>query len=136
MADGSAAGVVRQVWERMQARDWAGLRSLLADDVVVGWPVTAELIEGAEAFVRVNAEYPRGWSIAVLDVLADGDRAVSEVEVVHEGVEVFRAVSLWTVRGGRVVSGREYWTSPGAETPPDWRSGITRRSAPAEPDRG
>jgi ketosteroid isomerase-like protein len=120
--------VVRALWDRMQERNWSGVRALLADELVVEWPVTAEVIDGPETFVRVNAEYPEGWSVRVLDVVADGDTAVSEVEVVQEGVGVFRAVSLWRVQGGVVVRGREYWTSPGSEEPPSWRAGTTRRA--------
>ncbi|WP_346656446.1 hypothetical protein [Streptomyces sp. H23] len=39
---------------------------MLADDLVVEWPVSAERIEGRADFVSVNAEYPEGWSIEVL----------------------------------------------------------------------
>ena len=37
-------------------------------------PVTAERFEGADTIVRVNAEYPEGWTVAVkaIDALADG----------------------------------------------------------------
>ncbi|CAM5514852.1 Nuclear transport factor 2 family protein OS=Streptomyces tendae OX=1932 GN=GUR47_07455 PE=4 SV=1 [Streptomyces tendae] len=67
----------------MQARDWAGLASLLAHDLVVEWPVSAKRIEGRANFVSVNAEYPEGWSIEVIRVVADGETVVSEVEVRH-----------------------------------------------------
>ena len=34
--------------------------------------------------MAVNEEYPEGWTIQVLRIVADGDSAVSEVEVPHE----------------------------------------------------
>ncbi|MCZ9348898.1 nuclear transport factor 2 family protein [Streptomyces mutabilis] len=80
--------IVQEFWDRMQARDWAGLGALLAEDVVVEWPVSAERIVGRENFVRVNAEYPEGWSIHVMRVVADGDTVVSEVEVPHGAMGV------------------------------------------------
>lgn len=70
----------------------------------------------------VHSEYPEGWSIRVLRVVADGDQAVSEVEVPHVDLGLFHAASFWTVRDGRVVAGREYWTSPGADPRPEWRA--------------
>ncbi|WP_326763670.1 nuclear transport factor 2 family protein [Streptomyces sp. NBC_01591] len=64
----------------MQARDWAGVGELLAEDVVVEWPVSGERIHGRENFVRINAEYPEGWLIKILRVLSSGNEVVSEVE--------------------------------------------------------
>ncbi|MET9748662.1 MULTISPECIES: nuclear transport factor 2 family protein [Streptomyces] len=120
------AAVVREFWARMQARDWTGLGALLADDLVVEWPVSAERIEGRADFVGVNAEYPEGWSIEVLRVVADGETVVSEVEVPHETAGVHRVVSLWTVRDGRMSGGREYWTAPGSDPSPPWRARFVR----------
>ncbi|MBC9005258.1 MULTISPECIES: nuclear transport factor 2 family protein [Micromonospora] len=114
--------VVRALWDRMQARDWTGVGDLLADDVVVEWPVSAERIVGRDHYVKINAEYPEGWSIRVLRVVASGDTVVSEVEVPHEEMGVHRVASFWTVRDGRIVDGREYWTSLGADPSPQWRS--------------
>ena len=81
-----------------------------------------ERIVGRANFLAVNREYPQGWSVQVLRVVADGDQVVSEVDVPHVDLGEFRAVSFWTVRDGRVVAGREYWTSPGADPRPEWRA--------------
>ncbi|MDQ0404146.1 nuclear transport factor 2 family protein [Streptomyces sp. NBC_01723] len=116
--------VVQEFWARMQARDWVGLGALLADDLVVEWPVSAERIVGRADFVAVNAEYPEGWSIHVMRVVADGggETVVSEVEVPHDTMGVHRVVSLWTVRDGRITGGREYWTELGSDPSPQWRA--------------
>ncbi|WP_406073407.1 nuclear transport factor 2 family protein [Streptomyces virginiae] len=113
--------VVEALWDRIQARDWDGVAGLVAEDAVVEWPVSAERIVGRENYVAVNREYPEGWAIRVLRIVADGDEVVSEVEVPHEGVGVFRAASFWTVRDGLIVRGREYWTAYGADPSPEWR---------------
>jgi ketosteroid isomerase-like protein len=126
-----ALSVVRQLWDRIDARDRAAFGDLLAEDVVVEWPVTGEVIRGRANVVAVNAEYPEGWSIHVLRVLGAGDEAVSEVEVPLDGV-VSRAVSWWTVAGGRVVRAREYWTEPGSEDPPAWRRPYTEHQPSPE----
>ncbi|MFD3451153.1 nuclear transport factor 2 family protein [Streptomyces sp. NPDC058691] len=117
-----AAEVVEELWARIEARDWTGVGELIAEDAVVEWPVSGERIVGRANFVAVNREYPQGWSIRVLRVLGEDDQAVSEVEVPHVELGVFRAASFWTVRDGRITGGREYWTSPGSDPRPQWRA--------------
>ncbi|MER7888671.1 nuclear transport factor 2 family protein [Micromonospora sp. NPDC094482] len=119
--------IVQELWDRMQARDWGRLGELLADDLVVEWPVSGERIVGPANYVAVNAEYPEGWSIDVLRIVAEGEVVVSEVEVPHETMGVFRVASFWTVRDGKVVAGREYWTSLGADPSPQWRAAYVQR---------
>ncbi|MEU8296269.1 nuclear transport factor 2 family protein [Micromonospora sp. NPDC048909] len=119
--------IVQELWDRMQARDWGRLGELLADDLVVEWPVSGERIVGPASYVAVNAEYPEGWSIDVLRIVAEGEVVVSEVEVPHETMGVFRVASFWTVRDGKVVAGREYWTSLGADPSPQWRAAYVQR---------
>ncbi|MEU6877842.1 nuclear transport factor 2 family protein [Streptomyces sp. NPDC046712] len=122
--------IVRGFWDRMQARDWAGLAALLADDLVVEWPVSGERIVGRENYVRVNAEYPEGWSIRVLRVVAQGEDVVSEVEVPHDTMGVHRVASFWTVRNGTITGGREYWTEVGSDPSPEWRAAYVQRLSP------
>lgn len=116
---------VSRLLERIEARDWPAVGELLAEDVVVEWPVTAERFVGRDNFVSVQAEYPEGWSIRVLRIFGAGEDVVSEMDVPHEDMGEFRAASFWKVRDGKIVEGREYWTSPGSETPPPWRANLT-----------
>jgi ketosteroid isomerase-like protein len=118
---------VQLLWDRMQDRDWAGVGELLAADVVVEWPVSGERILGRENYVRINAEYPEGWSIDVLRIVASGNDVVSEVEVPHDTMGVHRVVSFWTVHDGRITGGREYWTELGADPSPAWRAPYVER---------
>ena len=91
------------------------------------WPVSRERITGREKYVAVNREYPEGWEIRVLRVIGEGDQAASEVEVVHDTMGVFRAASFWTVSGGRITRGTEYWTGFGADEPLAGRSQHVER---------
>jgi ketosteroid isomerase-like protein len=113
--------VVRALWDRIQARDWNAVAGLFAEDAIVEWPVSAERIVGRDNYVAVNREYPEGWSINVLRVVADGDQVVSEVEVPHAELGTFRVASFWTVTGGMIVRGTEYWSSVGGDEAPLWR---------------
>ncbi len=114
--------VVRQLWDRISARDWPGVSRLLAPDVRLAWPATGETFVGADNFVAIQSEYPEGWSINVLSVLAQGRTVVSEVEVPHVEFGVFRAASFWSVSGDVIISGTEYWVTVGGEEPPGWRA--------------
>jgi ketosteroid isomerase-like protein len=114
--------VVEALWARIQARDWAGVGELVDVDAVIDWPASGERIIGRDNYVAVNREYPEGWSIRVLRIVADGSEVVSEVEVPHADLGVFRAASFWTVADGHVARGTEYWTTVGGEPSPDWRS--------------
>ncbi len=77
--------------------------------------------------MALNAEYPEGWSIRVLRLVADDDCVVSEVEVPHEETGVHRVASFWSVRDGLIVAGREYWTELGADPAPGWRARFVER---------
>jgi len=112
--------IVGALWDRFEQRDWTGARALLADDAVMTWVCTAERFHGGDAVIAVNAAYPEGWSIHVLDCtpLADG-RILSLVRVDHPPQSFF-ATSLFRIDNGLIVEIEEYWAT--AEPPPAWRS--------------
>jgi ketosteroid isomerase-like protein len=124
-----AEEVVHALWERIQARDWAGLHALLAPEVVIEWPASGERIEGPDDVVAVNREYPEGWSIDVLRVVPapDGQTVTSEVQVPHPEAGTFAVASFWLVRDGLVRAGREYWVQCASEEPPAWRAPYASR---------
>jgi GNAT superfamily N-acetyltransferase len=114
--------LVRALWAHVQARDWAAMRAAFADDALMQWPVTGERFEGADLIVRVNAEYPEGWSIEVkeIDALTDG-RVHSLVEIPH-GEQRFFCHSRFTFEGTRIARACEHWAT--AEAPPAWRANL------------
>ena len=101
--------VVEELWARIQARDWDGLRVLLADDFAVEWPDARVRIPGPDSFVDFNREYPEGWTIEVLSAVAEGSTVVSEVRVPHGERGTFYVVSILEVEGELIRGGREYW---------------------------
>jgi ketosteroid isomerase-like protein len=109
--------IVAELWSRIQARDWPGVRALLADDFLLEWPHDLILIRGPENYVELNRNYPEGWSIEVLRVVADGNSVVSEVRVPHPTVGPYYALSFFEVEDGRITRGREYWVAESYEEP-------------------
>jgi ketosteroid isomerase-like protein len=119
--------VVRALWNRIQDRDWNGVGELVAEHAVIDWPASRERISGRDNFVAVNREYPEGWSIHVLRIIADEDQVMSEVEVPHAELGTFRVASVWTVTDGRIRRGTEYWITVGGDQAPEWRSRYVQR---------
>lgn len=124
MSDGETRRVVEALWRAIQARDWEGVAALLADDFVCEWPVSGERIRGRENFVAVNRDYPGDWRIEVRRVIAEGERAASEVAVrIGEKVDV--AVSFYELREGRIAREVDYWPEPYAA--PEGRAHLVER---------
>jgi hypothetical protein len=113
--------VVRRLWADFQARDWAAARRLLHGDLQATWWTTGERLLGAEAFIEVNARYPEGWTIFVIDIslLQDG-RVLSIVRVDHPPQRFFATSLCRLDEHGLIVHIEEFWAT--VESPPDWRS--------------
>jgi GNAT superfamily N-acetyltransferase len=117
---GPSVQAVRKMWAAVQARDWAAMRCVLRDELVVLWWTSGERFEGADAFVAVQAAYPEGWAIRLVECerLEDG-RVLSIVRVDH-GATVHYATSIFKVDDGLIIGIDEYWAT--CETPPPWRT--------------
>lgn len=118
-----AADVVRALFERMQARDWAGAREVMATDATIRYSATGEAFAGA-GFMAMNEAYPEGWTIEVVDILATGDRVAAQVRVPNGG-QIDWLSGFYTVRNGVIVEGHEHWVTEHAEPAPDWRAPFT-----------
>ena len=128
MATGEAIEVVREFWRLMAGNDFDAVGAVLAPDFVLEWPQSRERIRGAAAFARMNREYPAHgpWRFEVHRIVGGDSEAVSDVSV-GDGVQQARALSFFTVAGGRITRLVEFWPEPYAA--PDWRQGITEPMA-------
>lgn len=113
--------VVRDLWARFEARDWAGGRALLHGQLQVRWWASGERMTTADCFVAVQAEYPEGWSIHPMrfEALDDG-RVLAFVRVEHPPHGSFLVQQRVRVRDGRIAEGDELWAT--CEAPPAWRT--------------
>jgi GNAT superfamily N-acetyltransferase len=111
---------VRQLWAAIQARNWVTARALLQDPFQARWWTSGECFESADGYIEVQARYPEGWTIRLLECqrLEDG-RVLSLVRVDHPPLNFFATV-ISTVEAGRIVRCDEYWAT--AEAPPAWRA--------------
>jgi len=116
----TAGEILREFWTRIGAQDWAGLSALLDPDLRVHYLHTGEEFRGAAAFVRLNREYPGRWHAALEDLVEQGSRAVSCVQV-SDAAEDYHVASFATIRGGLIAELTEVWTSADAAIPADRR---------------
>ena len=58
---------VRGWWAAVQARDWPVARGYLADHFEARWWTSGEYFTGPESFVSVQATYPEGWAIRLIE---------------------------------------------------------------------
>jgi hypothetical protein len=127
--------VVLRLLEAVEARDWEAAGALLHPALTCEWPHSAELLQGADAWLELQRDYPEGWSLRVLGTVAHGDDVAAQVEVAH-GADVFHCASFAVVRDGLVRRLTEYWTQLGGEEPPAWRAGrYGRLTAVSGPGR-
>ena len=118
--------VVEQFWASMQTNDFRRVGQLLHDDYVLEWPQSAERIRGRANFIAVNENYPAHgrWEFTVHQIVAEGDRVVSDLDVT-DGVVKGRVITFSTVREGRILHQTEFWPDP--YEAPEWRAQWTER---------
>jgi hypothetical protein len=125
----NAPDIVRAYWADMGSNDFARAARWLAQDFVLYWPQSQEIIRGRANFAALNAAYPASgrWRFAIAHLTGDGDTAASDVEVT-DGTVVARAITFHWIRGGLIAKQVEYW--PDAFEAPEWRRRWVERGAP------
>lgn len=105
-----AIAVVKKFWELMGSNDFRSVGQVLGDDYVLEWPQSNERIRGRDKFAAVNEEYPAHgvWQFTINKIIGHGDEVVTDVSVT-DGVQSARAISFFTVAGGKVVRMVEFW---------------------------
>ena len=73
------ADVVLSLLAAVQARDWEAASALLHPALTCEWPHSAELLDGAHAWLALQRDYPEGWSLRVLRHRARDVRAWHEL---------------------------------------------------------
>lgn len=113
--------VVESFWAAMQTNDFRLASELLHEDYVLEWPQSGERVRGRANFAAINENYPAHgrWQFMIHQILAAGDRVVSDVEVT-DGQIVARAITFSTIKDGKIVHQIEFWPDPFQA--PGWRA--------------
>ncbi len=127
---------VRALWAALQARDWPAARALLRPDLQATWWTSGERFDGADAFIAVQALYPEGWTIHLLELERLEDGRVLSLLRVDQPPQSYFASSICRVDDGVIFGIDEYWAT--LESPPAWRTpaaikGLSRFDPLADP---
>jgi ketosteroid isomerase-like protein len=108
-----ALAVAREFWRLMATNDFYAVAKVLAEDFVLDWPQSKERIRGAKNFAGLNTAYPAQgpWVFTINRIVANGTEAVSDVSVT-DGALSARAISFFTVEGGKISRIVEFWPEP------------------------
>lgn len=117
--EAAEAALVRRFWALYQARRWSDAQALLHPEAHCNWWATAERFQGAAAIVHVNAIYPEGWVLHVLELNPLGAGRVHSLVRVEQGGQVFYANSFFQLKQGLIQSLDEYWSDQAPA--PSWR---------------
>lgn len=118
--------LVREFWRLMASNDFFSVGVLLTDDFVLEWPQSDERIRGRDRFALMNADYPSNgrWFFVVNRIVGGESEAVSDVSIT-DGVQNARAISFFSIVGGKIARLVEYWPEP---TPaPENRKHLTEK---------
>jgi ketosteroid isomerase-like protein len=120
----TAEDTVREFWRLMATNDFASVKQVLAENFVLEWPQTNELIRGPENFARMNSEYPAHgwWNFNIKRLIASATDVVTHVAIT-DGTQAAEAISFFQVVGGKVIRLVEYW--PESYAPPTNRAHLT-----------
>lgn len=118
--------VAQEYVAALEARDWAAVAALLADDVVYEMPQSHERIAGREAYVRFNQEYPGDWHLAVRRAVADGPHAAVWVDARVGDEPMTACVWLELSDDGLVRHVTDFWPEP--YEPPTGREHLVTRT--------
>jgi ketosteroid isomerase-like protein len=114
---------VRALYQAYQDRDWSRAGSFLHVEAVVEMPGTAERLEGREAIIGFQRDYPEPWGVLSLKrQWGDRHSAAAEAQVVDAAGAVFALAAFWEVHEGRLHRGVEYWLDVGVGAPPSSRA--------------
>jgi hypothetical protein len=97
----------------MASNDFRSVAAVLAPEFVLEWPQSGERIRGAERFALMNEEYVAHgpWRFTIRRIVGDASEAASDVEIT-DGVQHARAISFFSVEGGKIARLVEYWPEP------------------------
>ncbi len=95
----------------MEARDWAGLRSVLHVDVVYELPQSRERTRGRDRYVQFNQEFPGDWHLEPRVVLADENNG-SVLFDWRVGDEAAQGIVYFEFADGLITTVTDFWPEP------------------------
>jgi ketosteroid isomerase-like protein len=125
MDENPTVDLLRAFVERLEARDWSGFADLLHPDVTYRIPQTREVVQGRDAYVRWNREYPDIWHLRLAEAYGDATGGVARIDADVEGEGTVTAIAFFVVDEGVITEINDWW--PTSYDPPSGREHLAVR---------
>jgi hypothetical protein len=125
MDENLTVDLLRAFVERLEARDWSGFADLLHPDVIYRLPQTREVVQGRDAYLRWNREYPDIWHLRLAEAYGDAAGGVVRIDADVEGEGTVTAIAFFVVSAGLITEINDWW--PTSYEPPSGREHLVVR---------
>ncbi len=117
---------VEQAIALLDKQDWDGLGELFADDFVLNWPQSGEMVRGKQNCVTIFRNYPGGTpTMELKQVRVAGDLAVAEATFQYPD-GTYNGVMIFELRDGKITGETDYFAQPFEA--PEWRAQWVEKS--------
>lgn len=116
--------IIQKYWKAANDRHWDSFESLLDEKIIYDLPQTRERIRGREIFTEFNKTYPGKWSIKIIHLICEDEKAVSEIRFLSDEGEQ-TGISFFEINEGKISRIVEYWPEP--YQPPERKIGEIER---------
>ena len=120
MSEADNRRVVDRLIDELNARRVAVMDEVFADDAVVAYPQSGEVIRGRANLHSIYAVATGLPRIAVYRTTSSGEIVVTEAMLEYGGGDTYNTVFVFEFRGGKIARHTSYWSKPFPA--PEWRS--------------
>lgn len=106
--------------EQLNAGNVAVMDEVFADDAVISYPQSGEVIHGRANLHSIYAVAPGLPTIAPYRTTSAGEIVVTEAMLDYGGGDTYNTIFVFEFRGGRIARHTSYWSKPFPA--PEWRS--------------
>ncbi|MFD0398508.1 nuclear transport factor 2 family protein [Kitasatospora sp. NPDC127121] len=114
-----ARALLDRHWAASNSGDADAEHDIYADDVIVEYPQSGEVIRGRSNIQALRTQHPAVRTFTVRRILGADDLWVTEFVLTYDGKPT-QTVSIMEFSAGRVVRETQYFADP--FDPPAWRS--------------
>lgn len=129
MSEAENRRAVDRLIEGLNAKNPEVMNEVFANDSVMTYPQSGEVIRGAANRQAVYAAFAGLPSIAPYRTIASGDIVVTEAILDYGNDDRYNTVFIFECRDGKIVRETAYWSKPFPAA--EWRSAWVEKATPA-----
>ena len=111
---------IQRFVEEINTGNVAVMDELFADDAVIAYPQSGEVIHGKANLLSIYAVAPGLPTISPYRTTASGDIVVTEAILDYGGGDCYNTIFVFEFRGPKIARHTSYWSKPFPA--PEWRA--------------